>query len=78
MLFVDRSRKADRYPWLEWKVRLFAIGAALAVGGMATGFDALVSVGTGVLLLAFLVRFLPGGKGEVENDEADAEADEPL
>jgi len=76
MLFVDRSRKADRYPWLEWKVRLFAIGAALAVGGMATGFDALVSVGIGVLLLAFLVRFLPGGKGEVENDEVDAEADE--
>jgi hypothetical protein len=75
MFFMDRSRKAEQYPWLEWKVRLFAIAAALAVGGMATGMDWLVSVGTGVLVLAFVVRFFPGGKGEVEEEQSEGAID---
>jgi uncharacterized membrane protein len=49
--------------WLEWKVRLFAIGAALAFGGMVLRIDWVVSVAIVVLLLGFLARFVPRGDG---------------
>ncbi len=63
LLFVDRDRRADEYPWLEWKVRLFVIGAALAVGGMVLEMDWLILVAVAFLAAGFLIRFLPGGKG---------------
>lgn len=63
MPFLDRSRKADAYPWLVWKVRLFVLGGALAVGGMAVEVNWLVALAIPVLIAAFVVRFLPGGKG---------------
>ena len=64
ILFIDRRRKADRYPWLEWKVRLFVLGAGLAVLGMAGEIQWLVAVAIVILFAAFLIRFFPGGKGE--------------
>lgn len=78
MVFLDRSRRADRYPWLVWKVRAFVAGAALAAVGMATGRQGLVTAGIVVLVIGFLVRFLPGGQGEVveeieEEDDDDGE-----
>lgn len=73
LLFVDRSRKADAYPWLPWKVRLFLLGAALAVVGMAMESRLLVGIAIGVLALGFLVRFLPGGTGVVEGEEWEGE-----
>lgn len=63
LVFLDRSRKADDYPWLLWKVRLFVIGAGLAVGGMLLEIDWVIFVAIGFLVAAFLVRFLPGGRG---------------
>lgn len=69
LVFLDRSRKADEYPWLLWKVRLFVIGAGLAVGGMLLEMDWVVFAAIVVLAAAFLVRFLPGGRGEVKGDE---------
>lgn len=63
-MLVDRGRKADRYPWLEWKVRLFLLGACVAVLGMSLEMRWLVAVALAILVAAFLVRFLPGGKGE--------------
>jgi hypothetical protein len=73
MIFMDRERRASRYPWLEWKVRLFAIGAALALGGMILLVDWLVTVGIGVLTVGFVIRFLPGGRGEREAEEGELE-----
>lgn len=68
LVFMDRGRRADRYPWFEWKVRLFVIGAVLAVVGMATEIQWLVGVAIVILLGGFLVRFLPGGRGEVAGE----------
>ncbi len=63
-MLIDRHRRADRYPWLEWKVRFFVIGAGLAVVGMAMDVQWVVGVAIVILFAGFLVRFLPGGKGE--------------
>ncbi len=77
LIFVDRSRRADHYPLLEWKVRLFVIGASLSVGGMVLERDWIIWVGIVFLVAGFLVRFLPGGRGvRSDADEDDEEWDE--
>ena len=63
MVFMDRERRAHRYPWFEWKVRLFLVGAALGVVGIGLSWDLLVLAGIAVLAGGLLVRFLPGGRG---------------
>jgi hypothetical protein len=63
-MLIDRGRRADRYPWLEWKVRLFLLGACMAIAGMLLEMQWIVAVALAILVLAFLVRFMPGGKGE--------------
>lgn len=75
LVFMDRSRRADEYPWLPWKVRLFLLGAVLALGGMATQRDWLILVAVVILGLGFAIRFLPGGTGMVreEADEGEEE-----
>lgn len=78
-MFMDRSRRAEAYPWLVWKVRLFVIGASLSVGGMVLERDWIIWIGIVVLLAGFLIRFLPGGKGlrpEGEDDAWQGEWDE--
>lgn len=71
LVLLDRRRRADAYPWLVWKVRLFVVGACLAAGGMAMEIDWLVLVATVVLGVGFLLRFMPGGRGEVEDEEGE-------
>lgn len=68
LLFMDRRRRADEYPWLMWKVRLFVIGACLAVGGMVMDLGWLILLAIGVLAAGFLIRFLPGGTGASRDD----------
>ncbi len=63
-LFMDRHRRADSYPWFQWKVRLFLLGAAVAVVGIALELEWLTSISILILVAAFLMRFLRGGKGE--------------
>ena len=77
LIFLDRSRRADDYPWLLWKVRLFVIGAGLAVGGMVMDLDWLILIAIVFLLGGFLVRFLPGGTGVVEDEEMDTGSEGP-
>jgi hypothetical protein len=72
LVFLDRSRRAEGYPWLVWKVRFFVIGAALAVGGMVLEMDWIVGLAIVVLALGFLVRFLPGGQGVRSEEEEEA------
>ena len=69
LVFLDRGRKADGYPWLEWKVRVFAAGAALAIGGMVLRIEWLVTVAIVVLVGGFMIRFLSGGTGERPREE---------
>ena len=59
-MFFDRSRRAGRY--LEWKVRLFTLGAVLAVVGMALDQSWMTWAAIGVLIVGMLLRFLPGDR----------------
>jgi len=71
-LFLNRSKRAGRF--LEWKVRIFAVGATLALGGMYLHQDWLVGVALVVLVGGMAVTFLPGGSGPAEGeDPADVE-----
>ena len=63
-LIMDRGRKAGRYPWLTWKVRFFLLGASMAIAGMAMAIQWLVAIAIVILCGGFLIRFLPGGRGE--------------
>ena len=65
---MERNRRADDDPWLHWKVRFFAIGAGLALGGIILGWDWLIPVAIVVLVAGFALRFLPGGTGVREED----------
>ena len=51
----------------DWKVRLFLLGAGVAVAGIALDLEWLTSISILILVAAFLVRFLPGGKGESDH-----------
>lgn len=69
LVFLDRGRNAAGYPWLEWKVRVFAAGAALAIGGMVLRIEWLVTAAIVLLVGGFMIRFLPGGTGEEQTEE---------
>jgi hypothetical protein len=68
-LFFDRSRRAGRY--LEWKVRLFTLGAVLAVVGMATYQSWMTWLAIGVLGIGLALRYLPGGREAVDDAEVE-------
>ena len=70
-MFVDRRRRSD--PWLEWKVRFFLLGAGVAIVGIGMGIAWIVGVAIVILLVAFLIRFLP--KPEEEGVDPDPNAD---
>ncbi len=65
---MDRTKRAGRY--LEWKVRIFALGATLALGGMYLNQRWLVGVAILVLAAGMALRFLPSGE-EPDEDETD-------
>lgn len=70
-MFFDRSRRAGRY--LEWKVRLFTLGAVLAVVGMALNQSWMTWAAIAVLVAGMMLRFLPDGTiGEAESDSEGA------
>jgi hypothetical protein len=73
MVFMERNRRADDYPWLQWKVRLFAIGAGLALGGVILEWGWLIPAAIIVLVAGFALRFLPGGTGVREEDAEEEE-----
>lgn len=53
----DRSRRRPR-AHLEWRIRLFGVGAILAVAGIATESRWLINVAIAVLALGALLRFV--------------------
>ena len=69
--FADRSKRSDRL--LEWKVRIFSIGAVLTVVGIY--LEERWVTGTAIVVLAggMLLRFGPGGAHPVEDSDADAD-----
>ena len=61
MFRPSRSRTGDTGHLLAWKVRSFAVGAALALAGMGLDVGWLVWSGIGALAIGLLLRFLPSG-----------------
>jgi len=53
----DRERRGPD-PFLQVKVILFAIGAALAIAGMIAGSQLLVGIGILVLAIGVFLRFI--------------------
>jgi len=72
-LLLDRSRRAGRY--LEWKVRLFTVGALLALVGMYLEQRWMTGAAIGVLALGMGLRFLPGGRERHGTDVDDGDDD---
>lgn len=67
LLMLDRSRRSpDRF--LVWKVRSFATGATLGLGGILLEVPWLVWVAIAALAAGFLFRFF-GTKPDPESDD---------
>ena len=69
MFRLDRSQEAGDY--LVWKVRIFTVGAVLAMVGMYREESWMTGAAILVLLLGFGVRFLPGVSGPDEGEGPD-------
>ncbi|MDZ7780110.1 MAG: hypothetical protein U5R14_09315 [Gemmatimonadota bacterium] len=74
IMLLDRSRRAGRH--LEWKVRLFTLGAVLAVVGMALDRGWMIGAAIVVLGLGLTLRFLPGGREIMPDDDSDDQEDD--
>ena len=70
-VFLSRSRRAGRF--LEWKVRIFAVGGTLALGGIYLDEQWLTLVAIAVLVAGALLRFAPGPEDEEALELEDAE-----
>lgn len=70
-VFVDRRRRSDRF--LEWKVRLFSVAAALALVGIYLDERWVAGAAIPVLVVAMLLRFVPGGRTAPGDEDEDGE-----
>lgn len=80
-LFLDRNRRAG--PYLEWKVRIFAVGAVLGLAGILIDEAWLRIAAIVVLAGGILLRFLPGGTADAAgnyegDDDEDADVASPV
>lgn len=63
MFFSSRKRRGPDLH-LDWKVRLFFLGAVLALIGIGTESSILIALAIFVLLVGVVLRFLPAGREE--------------
>ena len=66
-MFVSRRRGPGSH--LEWRIRIFGVGAILGIAGMIAEMRWMIWIALGVLMVGFLLRFLPGGD-ETGGDDA--------
>ena len=69
-MFITRSQKPSR-SHLEWRVRLFGMGAILAVVGMGAEQPWLINVAIGVLGVGLLLGLL--ARGGISREEKEDE-----
>jgi len=78
VIFLDRGRSGED-PHLDWKIRLFIVGAVVALLGMARDASWMLVVGILVLLAGAALRFLPSRGAEPasggEEDDEDSRPD---
>lgn len=58
-MFLDHGSRRPVHR-LEWRIRLMGVGAILAVVGMYFEARWMIWIAIAVLVLGFLLRFLPG------------------
>jgi Flp pilus assembly protein TadB len=75
--FLDRGRDASRDRWLLARVRLFAIGAALALGGMALDDGRLIIAALAVLGLGLVLRVVAAVREAAEARREEEDHPEP-
>ncbi|HEX8906363.1 MAG TPA: hypothetical protein VF771_16055 [Longimicrobiaceae bacterium] len=75
MPFIDRRTRRGPGRFLQWKIRLIAVGAVLLLVGMARELDLLVLLSLIFLGGAFILRFFE--KDEREEVPAEEEENEP-
>lgn len=69
MIFrISRKPPGESDPYLQWKVRLFMLGAVIAAAGMTTEISWLVWAGVAVLAVGLGLRFLPKRSDENQQD----------
>lgn len=73
---IDRARRAPD-PFLDWKVRIFFAGAALAAAGMLLGYRVLVLLAIIVLVVGLFATTILA-KRSARAAEADDEDPHPL
>lgn len=74
---MDRRRRAGRY--LEWKVGLFSVAAALGLVGIYFEERWMTGGAIVVLLGAMLLRFLPGARAGIgEEEDHEGVGEEPV
>ena len=64
MFRPSRNRSGGGDPFVVWKVRLFGVGAALALSGIGFEVSWVVWAGVGVLAIGLFLRFIPRGGGD--------------
>lgn len=67
-MFVSR-RRGSHAAHLEWRIRIFGVGAILGIAGMIAEMRWMIWIALGVLMVGFLLRFLPG-EDEAGGDDA--------
>ncbi len=75
MAFFLRASSTPDTRFLEWKVRLFTIGAVLALAGMYLELHWMVGVAIGFLVAGFSLRFARAGSGDAGSREGSEEED---
>ena len=58
-MFVGRGDHSGKLGHLHWRIRLFAIGAGLAIGGIAFDSSWLIYAAILVLVAGMALRFAP-------------------
>jgi hypothetical protein len=67
-MFVSR-RHGPASPHLEWRIRLFGVGAILGVAGIVASLRWMIWLALAVLLVGVLLRFLPAVRSEASGGD---------
>ena len=59
MIFRPSREKRGSDPFLIAKIAIFVLGATVALIGIATNTDWVITVAIAILLVGFILRFLP-------------------
>ena len=61
-------------PWLDWKVRLFAVGAGLGLAGIYLESGWLILAAVAVLFGGVTLRWIPGAGDSEDADDGEGAA----